>query len=299
MTGYKNILVAYPSETGQLTILEDGLSFGKIMNTKTDVVHIAEPFPDPMDYMYYTGPELVLIEKAQDELKKLRTVFKEHLTSLGNELGTEAELKEAAGNPAQAVVDMSPDYSLVIIGSGKEGEKTTRHLGPTARNVVRFAESPVLVLREWKMEKRIRDVKSILVPVDGSNVANFAAAHAALIADKLDAEVTLLHIWEKKDDKMLAKIKRDNVDIFEIKYEISGRVLEDAEHTMITGRRVKKNLLDGEPSEIIVSESEKHDLIVMGTWGKGGIKKFLLGCTAENVAQHAHCPVLLVRGIPD
>ena len=286
-------------ETGHLKVLEDGLSFGKIMNTQIDVAHIAEPFPDPVDYMYYTGPELVLIDTAKAELRKIREEFKGELKDIQTSLGVSAEVKETEGDPAQAIVDNSPDYSLVIIGSGREGEKSTRHLGPMARNVVRFAESPVLVLREWQKEKKFQDIKKILVPVDGSNVANFSAAHAALIADKLDAEVTLLHVWEKQDYKFLTKLKRNNVDMNEIKCEISGRVLEDAENTMITTRRVKKSLLDGEPSEVIISESENYDLVVIGTWGKGGIKKFLLGCTAENVAQHANCPVLLVRGIPD
>ena len=138
-----------------------------------------------------------------------------------------------------------------------------------------------------------------MVPVDGSNVSNFAAAHAALIANKTNGNITLLHVWENKDEKILSKIKRDNVDISEIKSKICEKVLNDAENTMITEKTAKKEIIDGNPSEVITNESKNYDIVIMGTWGRGGIKKFLLGDTAEYVAQHAKSPVLLVRGIPD
>ncbi len=297
MTGYKKILIGYPSERGHLKILEDGLRFGKLMGTEIDVIHVAEFLPEAMDYSYYTGPEMLLVDKAQEDLARLRKEFVGQLKEMEETLGTTARLLEADGNAAQSVVDLSPQYGLVIIGSGREGEKIKRLLGSMARNVVRFAESPVLVLREWQSEKSVIGIKRILVPVDGSDVANFAAAHAGLIADKLGAEVTLLHVWERKDKKMLSRLKRDNVDLKEIRNEICERVLNDAENTMVTEKRAQRALEEGEPDAIIMEQSENYDLVVMGTWGRGGIKHFLLGTIAENVAQHAHCPVLLVRGI--
>ena len=48
-------------------------------------------------------------------------------------------------------------------------------------------------------------------------------------------------------------------------------------------------------SIIDYATNENVDLVVMGTRGKTGLKRFLLGSVANGVAQHAHCPVLLVR----
>jgi len=155
------------------------------------------------------------------------------------------------------------------------------------------------VLREWQKSDRIEDVKNILVPVDGSNVSNFAAAHAGLIASRIDGNVTLLHVWDKKNEKVLARMKNEKVSISDMKSAICRKVLDDAEDTMMTTGLIDRKVIDGEASEVVVTESNEYDLVVMGTWGRGGIKKFLLGGTAENVAQHAQAPVLLVRGIPD
>ena len=298
MTGYESILIGFSLEKGHQKVLEDGLSFGKFMGTSIDVVHIAQGLPDPKDLLYYTGPELLLIDQARQEVGIIRKEFREKLHVLEQSMGIKVKVWEKEGNSAQAIVDLSQDYSLVVIGSGREDDKVKRLLGPMEQNVVRFAQSPVLVIREWEPEKRMKDIKRILVPVDGSNVANFAAAHAGLIADRVGAEVTLLHVWEKRDERLRVKFRRDNIQSDMVK-DIAGRVLEDAENTMITKTKVTKTLRDGEPSEVIVEESKNYDLVVIGTWGKQGIKKFLLGCTAENVAQHANCAVLLVRGIPD
>jgi len=314
MSGYSHILVGYPSETGHSKILEDGLSFAKIMDASVDVVHIAECLSGAASSQETEGgvrtirlpsgaTEYVCYSESEEEeeVREQREAFKKTLQTYEKAVGVTAGLKALGGDPAETVVDMSPDYSLVVIGSGKESKKGKRLLGPMARNVIRFSESPVLVLREWNRKKKVKSIQNILVPVDGSDISNFAAAHAALIANKVFGTITLLNIWEKRDEKLLGKmkIKKGNLNLSDLKSQICRDALDDAKKTMITRKKIVEKVIDGEAGETIITESENHDLVVMGTWGKGGIKKFLLGDTAESVAQHAHCPVLLVRGVQE
>jgi nucleotide-binding universal stress UspA family protein len=55
---------------------------------------------------------------------------------------------------------------------------------------------------------------------------------------------------------------------------------------------------DGDPGEAIVAaaDSENADLIVVGSHGRSGVSRFLIGSVSDHVVRHAHCPVMVVRG---
>lgn len=55
---------------------------------------------------------------------------------------------------------------------------------------------------------------------------------------------------------------------------------------------------DGEPGEAIVAaaDSENADIIVVGSHGRSGVSRFLIGSVSDYVVRHAHCPVMVVRG---
>jgi nucleotide-binding universal stress UspA family protein len=61
------------------------------------------------------------------------------------------------------------------------------------------------------------------------------------------------------------------------------------------GVKVTIKIEEGSPSRKIVDESKFNDLVVMGTLGRSGISKLLLGSVAERVVRFAECPVLVVR----
>ena len=61
------------------------------------------------------------------------------------------------------------------------------------------------------------------------------------------------------------------------------------------GITVTRKLVEGHPAEEIIQEAHEDDLIVMGSKGKTGLDRLLLGSVAENVARHAPCPVMIVK----
>jgi len=61
------------------------------------------------------------------------------------------------------------------------------------------------------------------------------------------------------------------------------------------GVNVTPKVVEGSPAKKIVDEAENYDLVVMGTLGRTGISKLLLGSVAERVVRFAPCPVLVVR----
>ena len=61
------------------------------------------------------------------------------------------------------------------------------------------------------------------------------------------------------------------------------------------GIPVTEKVVDGSPVKAIVDASPNYDIIVMGTLGRTGLAKLMMGSVAERVVRYAHCPVLVVR----
>lgn len=143
----------------------------------------------------------------------------------------------------------------------------------------------------------------ILVPLDGSDWSFRAAKYAIKIAKMANAEIVCVHAvvslpstayanvhagvlipWYIEESKKEAQKWYDEVNIIAKK---SGVVRLSAD-----------TILDvSSVADAIISYIERNnvDLIIMGTKGRTGLKKFLLGSVASGVLSHAKCPVLVVR----
>ena len=141
----------------------------------------------------------------------------------------------------------------------------------------------------------------ILVPTDGSGTAFKAVGQAIQLAEATGAELTLL---------MVVDYNR-NVAAFE-QVSLSGYVpaelkiaayqfLADLMHVVPRHVRAHTRVEAGDPAETVldVAEQEESDLIVMGTRGFGTFRRLLLGSVSSQVLAQAHCPVLLVKGMPE
>jgi nucleotide-binding universal stress UspA family protein len=83
----------------------------------------------------------------------------------------------------------------------------------------------------------------------------------------------------------------------EQKKEAKASVAAAANILQAAGFQVNTRVVEGDPRNAIldVADESNTDLIVLGSHGRRGIQKFLIGSVAESVARHAHCSVLIVR----
>jgi nucleotide-binding universal stress UspA family protein len=141
----------------------------------------------------------------------------------------------------------------------------------------------------------MKPFNKILIPTDGSEYTKEAIKKGLELAKVLDAEVTALYVVDQTSFinfpmdstivsvySLLEKEGKDAVDF--IKSE--GAKL---------GLNVNVKIEEGSPPRKILETSKQHDLIVMGTLGRTGVSKLLLGSVAEKVVRFAECPVLVVR----
>ncbi len=219
-------------------------------------------------------------------------------TSALLELGRLARLAKDAGVEAEPVVDFGvPDdcilrhlrqepVKLLVMGTeGRTGWDRLR-LGSTALTLVRRADCPVLAVHGGVAGDVVRQtarvkLNRIVLGTDFSSCAQQAQRVASRLAELAGATVLVVHAHSMEDD---------------VRY---GRKRLDRTVQILQGRGVQAEGLCrlGNPVETIVEEAGRWeaDIVVVGTQGRRGLPRLMLGSVAEGVLRRAGCPVLVVR----
>ncbi len=138
--------------------------------------------------------------------------------------------------------------------------------------------------------------EKILVPTDGSKAAVDAAETAFDLAEQLDAEITVLSVVEDAlvDDKIYGNPPADVERVREIATNAAEDIAERAEERGITADPV---VVKGDPATEILEQAENADvdMIAMGTHGRSGIDRVLLGSVADKIVRQADVPVFTAR----
>lgn len=148
----------------------------------------------------------------------------------------------------------------------------------------------------------MKKIKNILVPTDFSATARNAFHYAQGLADALDASITVVHVKEY----FLPASESNLTPFFEMEEEhllseaiesfIGESHDEDGDIAVLTTRRVKTRILKGDPVTKLVELSAEadSDLMVIGSSIEQGFFSKIFGTTSLNLAEKAHCPVILI-----
>jgi nucleotide-binding universal stress UspA family protein len=145
-------------------------------------------------------------------------------------------------------------------------------------------------------------IRSILVPVDYSEGSGAALAFAVELAKTFGAAVDVVHVWDRPTyvpehvtvhqptgpSRSLVELIRENAE-----REMDAFIQTAKLPTDIT---VRPRLLSGNPASTILAELDAahHDLLVVGTHGRTGLRHLLLGSVAEKLVRLSPVPVLTV-----
>lgn len=137
----------------------------------------------------------------------------------------------------------------------------------------------------------------ILIPTDGSKTAEYAAEQGVKLAQALNSKIYGLYVI---DISAFAGIPTEAIweSMRGLLDEEGNKALKVVEN-MASSMKVKYEVLlrEGVPSEDItkLAKEEGIELIVMGTAGRRGLDRFLLGSVTEKVVRTSPCPVLVIR----
>ena len=141
--------------------------------------------------------------------------------------------------------------------------------------------------------------KRILVPVDSSDQATVACAFAA--EEHPDATIVLLHVINPAEAGYSAEasIPSFSEEWYEKQKATAEDLLDDLESEVTEAgvESVERAIEVGRPTKVIVEHADDHDInqIVMGSHGRSGMSRILLGSVAEIVVRRATIPVTVVR----
>jgi nucleotide-binding universal stress UspA family protein len=231
-----------------------------------------------------TEPELLSweMEAAQKYLQRIEREL--------NYAGVPCKMLARKGNPARVIVRAADrERCDLILMSTRGGSRVERWmLGSVTEQVLRLSPVPVLVVRSRTTLPRQGHVRRVIVPVDGSKLAEMALPWSERLAKLLKAKVIFLHVYPAGRTGLRAR----NQEQF---HALNRRMMRECRDLKKQGLRAAFIVQRGDPADRILAFADRNDLIVTTTHGRGGFKRWIFGSVAEKLIRDASIPVLVFK----
>ncbi|HEX4988334.1 MAG TPA: universal stress protein [Candidatus Binatia bacterium] len=210
------------------------------------------------------------------------------------------------GQADQIIIDKAAGDKETLIGMATRGRSGIHRwlMGSVAEKVLRGATNPLLLVRgdEEGKSDGAATLKSIVVPLDGSKLAESVLPRAIDLAKKLGLEIVLTRAYQlplsaypgadtayiPNQDAFLTAVRGEAGAYLEAKVnEIRGNGIEKVSFILLVG--------SGADEIIDLARTTPDNLIAMCTHGRSGVKRWALGSVTEKVVRHSGDPVLVVR----
>ncbi len=262
---------------------------------------IADALKAPVELLAAIEPGALSAKGQSDPQKASLNYLKGVATSFPDSRSVSCTVE--IGIPAEVIVDKAssqPDTFITMSTRGRSGIQRWL-IGSVADKVLHATTNPLLLVKGETTAKTSGDatLRKILVPLDGSPLAEKALPHVVQLATKMMMEVVLVQApaapraasVEQESDPAFQQIAK------EIIKEAQGYLEAKVKELQAKGLKVSSLLLDGEAAGEIIDLARKtpNNLIAMRTHGWSGIGRWVLGNVTERVVRHSGDPVLIVR----
>ncbi len=279
--GYHRLLVGVDGSEASLHALREAF---KISSTWVTVVAVAPFYEGDLRLLGVPKSDRIIREPCETALARAQ----ELADAAGAVIRPRCEHGEAHERLVEAAAAGSRD--LIVLGARGDGMLENLLVGSVARRVIGFTDKDVLVVPLGGTVAWDR----IMVATDGSPRSRAAAERAMTLAQSRGSilmvvsvqdfpaairgvapqqRLELLKICQSQVDEVIQRARERQIDC-------QGFILEGLAYTAI--------------SEL--AREQQADLIVMGSHGRSGLTRLLMGRVAERVIGHAPCPVLVVMG---
>jgi nucleotide-binding universal stress UspA family protein len=302
---FKHILI--PIDAPQLSqhAAKVGLEFAQRLQAQVTLLHVLQMPP-----VYPPQSEHATLETIRDHAQKLLEPWPDLAATKGVSLKTKM-VQDDAHSVAASIINAANSLECDLILMGTQGREGLERLlvGSVAERVTRLANQPVMLVRSVHSDhpSTVHSFESILVPIDGSTTSQAALWTADELAKQLGASLHFLHVipdpplpmgdgiglgtMNDRSEPWIEMLKHQGQAI--IKNAKESTTLEIVETSTIpaSGARTAKRILK-------FAKEHHSSLIVIGTHGRSGLDRLLLGSVAEGVMHHSDVPVILVRAKP-
>lgn len=232
------------------------------------------------------------------------TVNHEYLNRIAKSLaGVSVTIEVEKGNPEEIILARAEADEKILIAMATHGRSGIARwlLGSVAEKVVREVKNPLFLVRAKEEAKTDGQAafNSIIVPLDGSKLAECVLPYVVELAKAIKLKIVLVQIFTLKQIIHTYKDYIPDFDALErsSKSGASRYLQEKEEQLKKAGLDVSSLAAEGEAAETIIelANGSPDSLIAMCTHGHSGIRRWMLGSITEKVVRHAGNPLLAIR----
>lgn len=231
-----------------------------------------------------------LSAEGRQSLESVSSVFDDQLSI------TTAVLE---GEPADTILEYADEYDADVVVMGTHGRRgVDRYIsGSVTERVLRHSKIPVLTVRASDRNRSVSGYEDILIPTDGSEPASAAIEHGLEIATRTGGRIHAVNVIDV--GKLAASPTITPPTELIENLESNGEAVTEriAARARERGLEAHTTVRKGYPGEALIEYVDEHDidLVTMGTAGRRGLGRFLMGSTTEHVIREAAIPVFAVR----
>jgi nucleotide-binding universal stress UspA family protein len=284
---YDDILFPTDGSEGAATVLEHALDIAAETDATLHLLNVADTARDSVTQV---GGEVV------DALETEGERIVDGAAERASDRGVATETAVLQGDPYRTIVDYADEYGMDLLVMPTHGRKGLERflLGSVTERVVRRANVPVLTVRPDS--DLAYPYENVLVPTDGSDCAGAALGVGI---DEAAAADAALHLLSVVDTASLGVDVRAQMQIDALEANAADFVEEAETRASEAGIADVTGVVEFSSSirAAIVEYVEDHDvdLVVVGTHGRTGVDRYLLGSVAEQLLRTVPVPVLIVR----
>jgi nucleotide-binding universal stress UspA family protein len=284
MGKYRKILIAIDGSASSMHALGEAFKLAENERSWMTVVSVIPPYLGDLD--------MTAVGNVLDSIRKPCEKAIEEARAMAGKAKVMVRAACEEGEPHERIVDLAAaeNFDLIVMGRRGRGRLDRALMGSVAARVIGYAMNDILVVPEsasvgWKR---------ILVATDGSKQSGAAVSHAINLAGSYGGELIFLSVVDVNDE-----LYGEAPGLFEELVRKAKLYVENA------AEQAEK---EGIPSSALVREAEVYrsivdlaeekniNTIIMGSHGRTGLKRLLMGSVTERVIGYAKCPVLVVKG---
>jgi nucleotide-binding universal stress UspA family protein len=302
---YRSLMVPLDGASFGENALPLALSIARCSGGSVQLVHVCAP---PIQAAFADSTVADKDAKQAHDRERMATYLDALATSLAARWNVAITTALLDGPVASTLHEhaLATRADLVVMAARGHRPLPGIHLGSVADALVRQLPIPTLLARPHDealdILESVREhmFQHVLIPLDGSALAETIVERAVALGTLMDAEYTLLQALDWPMVGYAPALHATGADerILEQWRDEAQRYLDQvAERLRARGLRVHTSTTTGQPASAILEYARSHavDLIAIATHGRGGIARVLLGSIADAVLRGAGAPVLLYR----
>ena len=280
---------------------------------KLYLLHVIKPSQLPFPSQLNNTPNL------EGDLSRIRADLRAHAYESLRQLQDEFENQHikaypliVEGIPGEEIVKAIEKHRIDIVAMGNQGLSNTQRffLGSVSEYVLTTSSCSVLIVRNpfAGNDSVHRRKMNVLLAIDGSPYSSTALAQLADFPLPDSSPVSLIHVTDLEEDFGVTswsqsngrnrEVPEDLLNLITHQNNIGNLILREGEHRLSkAGKSTQTILASGHIASTILDAAEHQltDLVVVGSRGLSGIKRYMLGSVSQKLVRHAPCSVLVIR----